>query len=98
MQVAPQKAEDELFKGWKLGVFRRSALLVPWVNSFAHAQHKKRADTVCLSRAVAQLGRALRSGRRGRGFKSRQPDHLKFLEIRHFHDSEIFLKSRSITR
>ena len=26
-------------------------------------------------RAVAQLGRALRSGRRGRGFESRQPDH-----------------------
>jgi hypothetical protein len=25
-------------------------------------------------RAVAQLGRALRSGRRGRGFKSHQPD------------------------
>ena len=27
-------------------------------------------------RAVAQLGRALRSGRRGRGFESRQPDHF----------------------
>ena len=27
-------------------------------------------------RAVAQLGRALRSGRRGRGFKSHQPDVL----------------------
>jgi len=27
-------------------------------------------------RAVAQLGRALRSGRRGRGFKSHQPDHF----------------------
>ncbi len=27
-------------------------------------------------RAVAQLGRALRSGRRGRGFKSHQPDIL----------------------
>src|SRR6267143_5819330 len=27
------------------------------------------------ARAVAQLGRALRSGRRGRGFKSHQPDH-----------------------
>src|ERR1041384_2177606 len=26
------------------------------------------------NRAVAQLGRALRSGRRGRGFKSHQPD------------------------
>ena len=26
------------------------------------------------ARAVAQLGRALRSGRRGRGFKSHQPD------------------------
>ena len=26
-------------------------------------------------RAVAQLGSALRSGRRGPGFKSRQPDH-----------------------
>ncbi len=26
-------------------------------------------------RAVAQLGRGLRSGRRGRGFESRQPDH-----------------------
>ena len=29
------------------------------------------------SRAVAQLGRALRSGRRGRGFESRQPDFPK---------------------
>src|SRR5436190_21800250 len=28
-----------------------------------------------ICRAVAQLGRALRSGRRGRGFKSPQPDH-----------------------
>ncbi len=28
-------------------------------------------------RAVAQLGSALRSGRRGRGFKSRQPDNSK---------------------
>ena len=27
------------------------------------------------SRAVAQFGSALRSGRRGPGFKSRQPDH-----------------------
>ena len=31
-------------------------------------------------RAVAQLGSALRSGRRGRGFKSRQPDHSQGFE------------------
>src|SRR5437763_4719252 len=37
----------------------------------ASAQQVRRAI-----RAVAQLGRALRSGRRGRGFKSHQPDHL----------------------
>ena len=30
-------------------------------------------------RAVAQLGSALRSGRRGPGFKSRQPDHQRYL-------------------
>ena len=29
----------------------------------------------CTHRGVAQLGRALRSGRRGRVFKSRHPDH-----------------------
>jgi hypothetical protein len=27
-------------------------------------------------RGVAQLARALRSGRRGRGFKSHHPDHI----------------------
>ena len=32
------------------------------------------------NRGVAQFGRALRSGRRGRGFKSRHLDHL-FLSI-----------------
>ena len=32
-------------------------------------------------RGVAQFGRALRSGRRGRGFKSRHLDHLKQLMI-----------------
>ena len=30
-------------------------------------------------RDVAQLGRALRSGRRSRAFKSRHPDHFLFL-------------------
>jgi hypothetical protein len=34
-----------------------------------------------ICRAVAQLGRALRSGRRGRGFKSPQPDHSQGLDI-----------------
>ncbi len=29
-----------------------------------------------MSRDVAQLGRALRSGRRGRWFKSSRPDHF----------------------
>ncbi len=34
-------------------------------------------DLYCLQvRAVAQFGSALRSGRRGPGFKSRQPDGL----------------------
>ena len=36
-------------------------------------------------RAVAQLGRALRSGRRGRGFKSHQPDSFRlFLTTRNW--------------
>jgi hypothetical protein len=33
-------------------------------------------------RGVAQLGSALRSGRRGRGFKSRHPDHVTFQDRR----------------
>ena len=34
-----------------------------------------------LLRGVAQFGRALRSGRRGRGFKSRHLDHLTMNDI-----------------
>ena len=33
-------------------------------------------DSSCLLRGVAQFGRALRSGRRGRGFESRRLDYL----------------------
>ena len=33
-------------------------------------------DKSCLFRGVAQFGRALRSGRRGRGFESRRLDYL----------------------
>ncbi len=33
-----------------------------------------RGETVTATRGVAQLGSALRSGRRGRGFESRHPD------------------------
>ena len=35
-----------------------------------------RYDNSCLFRGVAQFGRALRSGRRGRGFESRRLDYL----------------------
>ena len=40
-------------------------------------------------RGVAQFGRALRSGRRGRGFKSRHLDHLssQFLNCEYFYFS-----------
>jgi hypothetical protein len=31
---------------------------------------------------VAQLGRALEWGSRGRGFESRRPDHLKLKDLR----------------
>ena len=31
-----------------------------------------------IKRGVAQFGRALRSGRRGRVFKSRHPDHIEY--------------------
>ena len=44
-------------------------------------------------RGVAQFGRALRSGRRGRGFKSRHLDHLKQLMIA----SAVFLFSGKLT-
>lgn len=37
--------------------------------------HHNVISTSVAKRAVAQLGSALRSGRRGRGFKSRQPDN-----------------------
>ena len=40
-----------------------------------------------VERVVAQLGRALRSGRRGRRFKSCQPDH--FLPVA-LHYAEVF--------
>jgi hypothetical protein len=33
------------------------------------------SDSYPLKRAVAQLGRALEWGSRGRGFESRRPDH-----------------------
>jgi putative endonuclease len=36
----------------------------------------------CSDRAVAQLGRALRSGRRGRGFESRQPEIVYIYVLR----------------
>ena len=38
----------------------------------------RRRHTPALGRGVAQLGSALRSGRRGRWFKSSRPDHRKF--------------------
>ena len=37
-----------------------------------------------IKRCVAQLGRALRSGRRGRVFESRHSDYLKEAEKSHF--------------
>ena len=37
----------------------------------------------CCTRGVAQFGSALRSGRRGRGFKSRHPDDEKTHELAH---------------
>ena len=53
-----------------------------------HAAHASSADQLDCSRGrrgVAQLGSALRSGRRGRGFKSRHPDqvrgHLRSLQV-----------------
>ncbi len=36
------------------------------------------------TRGVAQLGRALRSGRRGREFESRHPDSKLFLSSKEF--------------
>ena len=53
--------------------------------------HPSRQDdyhVVCCTRGVAQLGSALRSGRRGRGFKSRHPDDEKTHELAH----EVFEK------
>ena len=41
--------------------------------------HAASARLAAVHRGVAQLGSALRSGRRGRGFKSRHPDHTKAL-------------------
>ena len=38
-----------------------------------------RARRFASSRAVAQLGRAPRSGRGGRGFESRRPDQLQLI-------------------
>ena len=46
--------------------------------------HPSRQDdyhVVCCTRGVAQLGSALRSGRRGRGFKSRHPDDEDVREL-----------------
>ena len=40
---------------------------------------------------MAQLGSALRSGRRGRGFKSRYPDHLE--QVGDLHFSEVWIAS-----
>ena len=47
---------------------------------------------MCLwPRGMAQLGSALRSGRRGRGFKSRYPDHLE--QVGDLHFSEVWIAS-----
>lgn len=46
---------------------------------------------------MAQLGRALRSGQRSRGFKSRQPDHSKTLNKGPLTTPMIFPKSSRIT-
>ena len=43
-------------------------------------------------RCVAQLGRALRSGRRGRRFKSCHPDHMNEARF-----SNIFIEKRAST-
>ena len=51
---------------------------------YAHLSQRTHDRGVCgldfaeLPRGVAQLGSALRSGRRGRGFESRHPDKLDF--------------------
>ena len=42
---------------------------------------RKKEYNVKVPRDVAQLGRALRSGRKGRWFESSHPDHPKTLEI-----------------
>ena len=49
------------------------------LRSSAHRELRKNANKQfnILYRGVAQFGRALRSGRRGRGFKSRHLDQLK---------------------
>jgi hypothetical protein len=39
-------------------------------------------DSYPLKRAVAQLGRALEWGSRGRGFESRRPDHFMLNDLR----------------
>ena len=43
----------------------------------------KFADVMKISRGVAQLGSARRSGRRGRRFKSGYPDKTKNIEYQH---------------
>ena len=43
--------------------------------SVRYCDSRETDDPTVAKRAVAQLGSALRSGRRGRGFKSRQPDN-----------------------
>ena len=43
--------------------------------------HRAPTFAALCPRAVAQLGRALRSGRRGREFESRQPDHQQTLAV-----------------
>ncbi len=43
--------------------------IISWYHVFRYAN-----NLICIYRGVAQFGRALRSGRRGRGFESRRLD------------------------
>ncbi len=54
------------------------------ISRFSHKLKKRMDNSFQIGyearcRDVAQLGRALRSGRRSRAFKSRHPDHFLFL-------------------